>query len=1057
MNNFQVYRSSAGSGKTYTLMRVYLQIVLADPAAFRSVLAITFTNKAANEIKQRIVQNLQILASAANSGIPEKYKALVADLCVSSGLDENQLSGRAGEVLSLILHNYSDFAVSTIDSFMHRIIRTFAFDLRLSGSFDVELDVGLLQAEAVEALLAEAGLNDYITGLLVEYLNSLTENDDSWHIETILGKYSEELENEKVLPFLPLIARLDAETIAQVDRKIGKWVAEYENTIKKYGAEAIGLIQSTGATEADFHFGKTGIYGYFNKCRIFKNQQLTPGARVIDTIENDKWLSAAGKKSAHTGLVNLIIEPLKQIYHSIEQFINSNQGRYKLLRMIQRTLYPLALLGELSKKLSEVRRERNVVAINEFNRIIASVVDHEPVPFIYERTGEKFRYFLIDEFQDTSVLQWRNLLPLIENSLATGGHCMVVGDGKQAIYRFRNGDADQFMRLPEIDGSADNQILASREQMLRREFKPNNLTYNFRSKHEVVNFNNDFFAFASGQLHEDFIPVYHEVAQIPRPGNTGGFVQIQFLDEASGNYEDTSKSEILTLLHKLQNEGYRPGDITLLCRTNQEASDLAAYLTTQSVKVVSSESLLLCKSPEVNFLISFLQMLSNPEDGLYQVAVARFLFQQINPNNSGLALHKALAEITSREALFHWIHDQGYTLNSNELSGFSLFDLCAHLVRIFQLQTTSPLYIRFFLDEVYQYTAGRGQSMSDFLDYWSQNTSKLTVVLPQADDAVQIMTVHKSKGLEFKVVIFSGGNINSSRNTIKSAWVNPYDDLIPELKVAHLKLTKELDDTEFQYLKDTENGKTRLDMLNMVYVAFTRAEERLYVISAIGGKGGSFNLSDLLTAYLENRNLYEAGRLVYAFGTESVAQHRMEMRLPENNGIRFHSSDWRRRLLFAGRAPRFWEAGQDIDRQSYGKLIHEILSGIQTSADTEQVVTRLHKAGIISDEDTVTVTQIIKSVITHSEAAVFFDGNGTVLTEAELLLPDGRMFRPDRVIIKNGLTCVIDFKTGAPKKEHHDQVSYYASLLKQMGYDNVQASLIYIDDPVRVESVSTSL
>jgi len=1055
MNNFLVVKSSAGSGKTYTLISVYLQIVLKEPSRFRNILAITFTNKAANEIKHRVVSNLKMLSAIERGLVPVKFSHMVSSLQVATGLSIEGISGNAAKVLSLILHNYGDFAVSTIDSFMHRIIRSFSFDLKLSMNFEVEMDTALLKGEAVDLLLAAVGNDGFITDILVKFVQERAESDESWQIERDLMKFSDNLFSEDAIAVLPHLTDFTADKLAIVNRKLNKYISDFEESVKEPAVQASKLIENHGLDAGLFYFGEKGIVGYFRK--IINGDIISaadPNSYVRKTIENGEWLSAIGKKSPEGNDVLAVADELSGYYRKIELIVSQKAGKYLLYRNLRNNLYPMAVLGELNQRLQQVKKDRNVVSIAEFNRIISSIVANEPVPFIYERTGERFRNYLIDEFQDTSVLQWQNLLPLVENSLSHGGSNMIVGDGKQAIYRFRNGEVEQFVRLPEIENPQNNPIIDQRAKVLAREYKPDRLDSNFRSKREVVEFNNSFFEFAANAFLPDFNQVYEGVAQKANPENKCGQVQLEFIGgEAKADFDDKTCIRVLQLIGELADAGFQPGDVTVLCRSNSDSSNIAAYLNNNGVKVVSSDSLLLKKSPEVNFLVNFLIFLNDDENAISRTALVTYLFGL--PGESNNDFHKYYSESTTASGFYNLLRKNDFDIAMNRFRGMSLYDTCEELIRIFRLQLKSPVYMQFFLDEVLKYSSGRNSAIDGFLAYWEQNSSKLSVVLPLSSDAVQIMTIHKSKGLEFPVVIYAFAD-DSMKLTRNSEWIELNDPELPELPVAMLKIDKNLESTAFSEIYTRENNKSRLDMLNQIYVAFTRAADRLYVLTKTPPKKSDElkSVPVLIQAFLTSAGLYNAEDSVYTFGEGKSIQKDKAREFADNIENEFLTSDWRDRLIFAGRAPRVWQAANPGGGQSGGNLLHLALSFINEVKDVDQALTKLLQQGYIVEDEMLTLRAKLILVLEHPQVMPFFDGTGEVAAETEILAPGGKSFRPDRVVFHETYTDVIDYKAGKPLESHKSQIRKYASLLAEMGYPRVNAWLVYLENPVEVVLVN---
>ena len=500
--NFTVYKSSAGSGKTYTLVREYLKLVLTEPHKFRHILAITFTNKAANEMKQRIINSLKEISDFSSFSGSIAVKFMLPELEKETGLDRNSISENAGKVLELILHNYSDFAICTIDSFVHRIIRSFAFDLHLPLNFEVEVDTDDLIAKVIDILISNVGTDEKLTRMLINFTQSKTDDEKSWHIENDLTEIAKILTKEDGQIHIEKLKKLNLDDFSQINRQVNTIIRRFENTLTDYAKDADNLIKSKGIPHQAFYRGSSGICKYFEYLVNKRFDKVLPNSYVIKTIEEDKWYSGKANTNEKAA-IDEIKENIRLAYERITEYIDKHYPKYVILNEIRKNLYPVAVLNEIEKVMDDYKSENNIVLISEFNKRIADIVLSEPVPFIYERLGEKYKHFLIDEFQDTSVLQWLNLLPLIDNSLSEGNFNMVVGDGKQAIYRWRSGEVEQFAKLPKIYKKKDDPVLIQREQSLERNYQPEVLEHNYRSKAEIVNFNNDFFAEISEILKEE--------------------------------------------------------------------------------------------------------------------------------------------------------------------------------------------------------------------------------------------------------------------------------------------------------------------------------------------------------------------------------------------------------------------------------------------------------------------------------------------------------------------------------------------------------------------------
>ena len=1052
MNNFLVYKSSAGSGKTYTLMLIYLTIILKEPARYRNILAITFTNKAANEIKQRIVASLKLVAEIDESNIPAKHSHLIAALIKGTGLEFKEIRKNANQALTLILHNYSDFAVSTIDSFVHKVIRAFAFDLKLSMSFEVEMDSQLLLSLAVEDILAAAGSDNELTEILVNFIQQKTEEDESWQIDRLLIDFAKNLFREDALEYLPLIQNMNASKVSEISQSIRKFVKNYESSLISLGKEAMNLINQQGLDDSLFIGKSKGIYGFFKNYSLGNKLKTPPSPTVIKNVEADSWLSPDGKKSPLKDNLLSITAQLTDIFRKIENQQVLHNERATILEMVRQQLYPMSVLSEVKNRLDLIKKERNILPIAEFNRIVGTIVSEEPVPFIYERIGEKFRHYMIDEFQDTSVLQWLNLMPLIENSLSLGGVNMIVGDGKQAIYRFRNGDVDQFARLPEVNNPGQNQIIAQRALALQRDFKAENLTSNFRSRLEVVDFNNRFFSFVAPLYLGDKQAVYEGVEQIFDPKNSGGLVQVEFHDEENGKVSDAHIARVYDLVVSLCDEGYKPGDIAILCRANIESSQIAVNLFEHGIKVVSSDSLLLKNSHEVVFLMSWFALLSNENDEISRACITDYLVDnQIYKTDSKARL---LNDIKSIDVFYKILKESAPEFSPSKLSDKSLFDLTEELIRSFGLHQRSPLYVQFFLDEVLKFSSSGQGGIAGFIDYWESQSDKLSVVMSESSDAVKVMTIHKSKGLEFPVVIYPFAK-QQIGNRPSQAWAPLDDDAVPELKLAYLKLTKELEGTRYNDLYEEERDKKKLDLLNMVYVAFTRASERLYILSGTPSKnqGDMTSVTDMLVGFLTASGVYSEGNLTYTFGEKPVIKERKTSEELSAIPVKFQTFPWHERLIFASRAPQHWQASSPRTSQISGNILHLALSGIIVSEDIEKSVEGLINSGLITSAVAPEILEKLRNLLEHPEVRPFFTSKAKVVNEAEILTNGGKSYRPDRILLDDSHTDVIDYKAGKPLEYHKDQVKHYAGLLTKMGYPEVKSWLIYLEEPFEVIEV----
>ena len=447
--SFFVYKSSAGSGKTYTLVREYLQLALAapEPDYFRHILAITFTNKAADEMKDRVLKKLAAL-STSDTGHPTS-DPLKEELKTNLNLSDAELAHRAGKLLSHILHNYSDFSISTIDKFTHRILATFSHDMRLPVTFNVEVESDELLTEAIDILLQKAGSDEALTKTLVEFAETRADEDKDWRIENSIFQLSKILFDEEGHLHVEELKNLTPADFENVRKSSAVFCTNYENILKGIAQQALKIIADEGIPLDDFYQSRNGIGNWFRRIAEGNTDNLEGGAHVQKAVGQGIWYTDKkpdNVKASIDGVAPLLLECYQQIQNAKEQYHKD----YLLYELVAKNLYAVSVLSEVEKILSEIKTLNNTVHISEFNRLISGVVMYEPAPFIYERIGQRYKHYLVDEFQDTSVLQWLNLLPLLDESLALKQFNMVVGDGKQAIYRWRGGRVEQFTQLPQV-------------------------------------------------------------------------------------------------------------------------------------------------------------------------------------------------------------------------------------------------------------------------------------------------------------------------------------------------------------------------------------------------------------------------------------------------------------------------------------------------------------------------------------------------------------------------------------------------------------------------------
>jgi len=1032
-------------------VREYIALALQSPAYFRHILAITFTNKAANEMKQRIVQGLVQLADPVKYTDGAVVRYMLPDLSTATGYSVDDITKRAQSVLTRILHEYDDFSVRTIDSFVSRIIRTFAHDLHLPVDFEIEMDRDLMLDEAVQQLISKAGIDKDLTNILVDFTEAKADDEKSWQIESDIKKTAGFLFSEGSQHFISKLHEIPPVRLNEIATEIRVIRKSYEDSITTLAQTAKKLIAGKGIDNASFSRGTSGIGGFFFK--LASGIIESPNSYVLATINENKWV-AAKADADQISAINSVKDQLTSIFHQCDNLMGKGSSRYVLLGMIERNIFQMGVLSAMELEIETIRREKRVIHISEFNKRITDIILKEPVPFIYERIGEKYFNYLIDEFQDTSELQWKNLLPLVGDSLAYGRYNLVVGDGKQAIYRFRNGNVEQFMMLPALPGNYEKEVFGDTEQALGTNYNPNVLKSNFRSLPEIIKFNNDFFGFLSKQLSEGFQSIYTDHAQEISQGKNGGFVSVEFLPYHSRTeFDELNINRVFELVKQLNDKGFAKADIAILTRSNREGSIIARYLMSNGISVVSAEALLLAASPEVNFVITVLEHISNPQN---LVAIAGILNDLIRKEKLNTSLIQNFpvqkGEWFSLEKL---LTNGDIVFNIKYLRGLPLYDLCEEIIRIFALNDGKyDLYLQFFLDFVNKVSARQGTHLADLLEAWEEKKGKLSVVVPEGIDAIRIMTIHKAKGLEFPVVIWPMAT-EKLKTTFDQLWVDLAGDVVPGLPVALLQTGKDMEETGYSAQYEKERNSSLLDMINLIYVAFTRPVERLYVITREPGKGDASNLPNLLTLYIETTSdEWTQTGTMFSRGMDEH-QEKIQNSLPEASSMLsgMISTPWQGRIKIARRAPVYWSTDQSKNKQAWGTLIHDTLAAIKTKEDVSDIVALQSTTNLLTYEETAILLQRVQATVNHDLLKKYFIENVATKPEAGILMPNGEVFRPDRIIFNENETVIIEFKTGLPKPGHEIQLNNYGEILQQMGYPGIRKLLVYLDEMITVKEL----
>lgn len=1084
---FEVYRTSAGAGKTFTIVQEYILLILQNRAKFDSIAAITFTNMAANEMKDRIIEYLAAL-SLLNTDRKD-IAELLHYLEKETGKSAKEISTECKSILREILHKYSKFTISTIDSFIHDILRVFSRDLKLPENFSVEMDTAMLVDMIVQEVLNSIGQSTDNSGIqqkITDYIISMAleqfEYKDKWDVSALLAHIAKLLFTEDTSEYISGNAAVSVDEFSSLIERLRSIRKVMKNQVEQSAKAALTEIDNHGLTEKDFYYGTRGIYGYFTKnMNSFDGKNNLEGnSYVIKSISENTWVSS-GKKDIPEQLKHILIEKYNEICNDTNRY-------YSFLEMLQQMLTPMALLAMMHAILQTYQQQNQVIPISAFQTFISAIVRTEPAPFIYERIGQRYRSFLLDEFQDTSVMQWHNFLPLVDNALSENHKVLIVGDVKQSIYRFRKSEMEQMMVLPAIFNLPANiPHFAMMEDNLEANFydktTANNFkNMNYRSGSHIVNFNNTYFEwirklFAESNNNPLLVNAYDNAAQdVPESSKNKGMVAISLLKEE--NYRDTTFQTILEIIRQQKNYA----DVAVLVRGNNNAREIAAFLmnASPSIPVISSESLSLSFSPKVNFIIDMLRLVSDSKNDTALFGAFTFLHiynmlpqtRQI-PFSNHAGKFASIKEYDRFQFFISLLRDNAYEPDFSTIRRLPAHEAISELIRVFHFDNFPDAYILFLQNAVLDWVRKNNGSVSGFLKFWEEKGSDTSIIVPEGADAVRIMTIHKSKGLQFPVVIYPFADQQTKNSKDDRIWVKT--DLLPEnirsqvqfpQSMTHV-LSKvnagsELPTGELKDVLDKEKHKQQLDALNIHYVAMTRAKNELHVIC----KDPITEKKTLSSLKYNNLNEFLAG-FVGESGTSeqtdekkrcfTFGEHQKEnpqMAKHKKSGPELTSFPMRHlssgNLRYRGMSAKL----QYTNARDMGNIFHLLMSSI---SDFQNIIPELSAFLMkmqIPEQAAITLKKMIHQVSMDETLQKIIASSENIFSESNIL-SQGKAYRPDMILHSEKQTWVLDFKTGEKKQTHVDQVRTYCSLLDKMEFPEVTPYIVYVHED-SCETISVS-
>ena len=1054
-------KASAGSGKTHRLTGEYLRLLFSADNHYKNILAVTFTNKATDEMKTRIVEELYTLSIGGESDYSKGLKAQFALL-------DDQVKDKARVILENILHDYSSFSISTIDKFFQQTMRAFAREMGLSGGYKIELDQNIILGQIIDLMILELDQpsNKDLSGWILDYMRSQIEDGKGWNIKQNIGNLAGELfnENYKLLSSGDKDQILDKDNLKNYRSTLLKITRAWEKEAVDIGKRALGVMTQFDLNFLDFKYGKTSGFGIFEK---FANGDFdNPSNRLINCIDKiENWSTAKAIKkheveqSYHAGLNDII----KELVNHTEDTLY-----YNTAKSILRNFFTLGILNDVSNRLKIFQRENNTLFLSDTTELLNKIISESDAPFIYEKTGTHIENFMIDEFQDTSSMQWENFRPLISESLARGNFNLIVGDVKQSIYRWRNSDW----------GLLENEI----PRVFGRDYIIDEvLDTNWRSDANIIRFNNSVFHFGSRMLQADYnsslregvevdnkiVDAYQHVFQLvpEKKDDDRGHVKVEFLDaeDKEEKWQDQVLERLPGELESLQDQGFALKDIAILVRYNNEAVKIAEYLLKYKEEhpdskyrydVISNEALVIGNAQSVKAALAMVKYFNNRKDDVRRL-LAVYEYNRFHRNMSS---DRAVLDFFENSQ-GDFPKDVGEKLNL--IASLPFYEMVEAFFSMHSdvLDEKENVYVQAFLDIVLKFSTESSSNISDFIEWWEEKGCRKTLFSPDNQDAIRLMSIHKSKGLGFNAVIlpFLSWEIDHRPTRGPILWCKPGVAPFDMLDAVPLAYSKSLNDTIFskEYLE--EKLYTYIDNVNLLYVAFTRAKNRIVAFSP-KPKPIKENIKDVSSLLWH----------IFELGGDAADMINLRKYLNEEDGsfelgvadeiekdkkreefAAFNSSMWQS-IPFDNRLSlrmNFSGFFSDDGSRAYGTLMHDIISEIKLIDDLEEAVERRYLSGEIELDKKEEIKSYLNSVLSVEEVADWYSGKYHVINETQVLHPKYGFSRPDRVMIGDGEVIVVDYKFGEVEdKRYIKQVERYVGLVAEMGYENVKGYIFYVNN-----------
>ena len=1025
--NLTVYKSSAGSGKTFTLSVNYIAICLSNKSKdyFKKILAITFTNRAANEMKNRILSYLKNISEKSI----DQY--ILDELKLRTGLNEEEIFKKAAIVHSKMIHNYSDLSIMTIDKFNYQIVRSFSRDFGISNNFEIELDIEKIIEPAVKELLNKIDSEEgVLTRNFMSFLFYKLKSKKSTDLVSEIENFAKQVLKEK--SYITFPKKVDYDFFIELQNKIKVSTEENKKKLRQLNLKSSQYLRKNNIT-IDHLTKRPKIYNFFDSMMLDDKIWLQKSnIRIEKRVKSGEIFSSVGKKMFDSSKRVTISKQLQIYYNEYKHCVKKLNTDV----ILNENIFLMKFINDILSFVTSYCEKSNVQHISNFNKLINKIIVNQPSAFIYEKIGRRYKNFLIDEFQDTSILQWQNLLPLIVDSVDYN-QSLIVGDAKQSIYRWRSSEVNQFIDLPKL---ANMELISSShewENKLKSQYEMIFLENNFRSKKNIIKFNNDFFEKIKQSCGFGIVEnIYQNLHQKDSYAEVGGYVNIELFDNDDFDKSICNKvsSEIFDLVSK-NLSSYK--DIAILCNSNKDIQRIANHLVSENIPILSDEGLLLSKCKNVKFIINFIKNIQL-SDSFTRFLVLNYLFSN-ELNNHDL---KALS--ISEERFEKRIISKYPNYDKKQFLRYSIYEIIEKIVLDFNLKNDA--YVHHFKNFALYYQNKYSSNLESFIKFWEENNHKEKIQSPSDINAVNLLTIHKSKGLSFKNVIIP---FNWDRNlNRKFIYANDFN-YKSEILSLILNYSSSLKDSLFSEIYEKEIELNFMDNINKLYVAMTRAVDRLYIYSKKPSKSQLENkFEHLQKGYLNSFLCVQEFKYPFVFGEKDFTSadnktSNLSIKISTNSKFK----NWQDLLKF-----KFTENDKKIiDKKDWGTIFHLALSRISSIDLISKVINDLLVQGVCNKSESIKLEKQINEFLSHDEIRSYFFNTFEVINEKEILVRDGRSFIPDKVIIKDNEVLIIDFKTGVEKDDHLKKIQEYSDIYSLMGYRNIKTKLIYVKNYISNE------